>query len=336
MIVLSIALTEGCNLNCAYCNVNKQSKESIDPELFLEYYRQVRAENPNERIKIDFYGGEPLIYFDKIKHVIEGIEDDNLQYFMPTNGLLLTESMLEYLNNHEVEISLSYDGLWQDANRPQATGLRPSSLPYKEKRDFFRTIPNFKIHSMIYPGNYNLLENHLYLSEYGANPHFTLIEDIGVWDTESTNKIIQSIDELYNWYIEDTTREFPEFFKHFLQAVVIYRAKNYKAQNCGAGSSHMSFSENKVTACNRFKDEPELEAQIPDYQIMQECLACPIKNYCKKGCIYENIKNDGPITEVCTIFKHVHVIINSLLQNQKTDENFIKVIKEMVQKEYEQ
>ena len=330
MKVLSIALSEACNLNCTYCNVDKNSKKSIDPLIFLEDFKKIRQENPKERIQVDFYGGEPLLQYNKIKFIIESISDTNVQYYMPTNGLLLDEEKLLFFKKNNVNISLSYDGLWQ-TNRKQ--GNKNISNIYLEKRDFFKTIPNFKIHTMIYPGNYNLLENHLFLLEYGANANFTLVKDIGVWNNESVELLKKGIDELVEWYINNVdNEEIPETLKQYINSVVLFKSKGYIVKSCGAGFDHLSFSENKIISCNRFKNEPELEKLIPVFLEMNKCNNCEIKNYCKKGCMYENIKNDGPIDEVCEIFKYffnkTFYIINKLKTNNRFKELLTNIIKE--------
>ena len=96
MITFSIALSEQCNLNCTYCNVDKLSKKKISPKLFLEKFEKIRFQNPHEKIQIDFYGGEPLLQWNEIQEIIEETQNDpNVVYYMPTNGLLLTEDKID-------------------------------------------------------------------------------------------------------------------------------------------------------------------------------------------------------------------------------------------------
>lgn len=335
MIVLSIALSEACNLNCTYCNVDKQSKLSIDPNKFLDTFKQVRERSPDERIQVDFYGGEPLIYYNKIQYIIEHLQDDNIQFFMPTNGLLLTADRLAYLNKHKVKISLSYDGLWQDRNRPRGLMNKKTSHVFAEKQSLFRSIPNFYIHSMIYPGCYNLLENHIFLTEYGANPQLTVVEDRKVWDTLSVERLKHGINELFDWYIADPiNRELPNTIKYYLNSIILFKSKKYETKYCGAGESHLSFSDDKLVACNRFKNEPHIQAQIPIFIEMSACQTCEVKNYCRKGCMYENIHNGGPIEEVCTIIKHFISRTQHMIKTLQNNEAFVHVLKTMIKEEY--
>lgn len=335
MLTLSLALSEACNLNCSYCNVDKKSKARINKESAVEQYTTLRAAHPNETIRIDFYGGEPLIQYDIIQHVLEALSNEpNVRFFMPTNGLLLTEERLEYLIRRRVEISLSFDGLWQDMHRPQLHKNKNTFHMFAARRELFTKIPNFSIHTMIYPGCYNLLENHLFLSEYGANPQLTVVEDRGVWDRDSVEKLKVGIDELYDWYINNTDKPLPNTIVYYLRSIVLYKAKNYETTYCGAGKTHLSFSEDKLVACNRFKDEPGTAALIPLFINMTQCQTCEIKNYCRKGCMYENIHNGGPIEELCDIIKHFVHKTKNMIGTLQHDANFRNVLKQMVEEEY--
>lgn len=332
MITLSVALSEACNLNCTYCNVDKQSKTSIDPILFLQEFNKIRTQNPKEKIQIDFFGGEPLLHFNKIKYILETINDTNVQYVMPTNGLLLDQEKLNYLIKHNVRISLSFDGLWQDINRPQHNTKGTFDI-FIDKKDFFNQL-NLSIHCMIAPGNYNILENHLFLLNYGANAEIAIIKDINVWDNSSIEKLINSFEELFLYYEADTTRLFPASFMYYLRHVLINKSKHIEIKSCGASENYFSFSENKLIACNRFKDEPQIEEKIPEFLNMEKCQTCEVKGYCRRGCLYENIKNDGPIDEICIFFKYIYNRIDKMLITLKDDNNFKKIIRSEIEREF--
>ena len=336
MKIFSIALSEQCNLNCAYCNVDKNSKKRIDPDIFIQRYREMREQNPNELIQIDFYGGEPLLQFDIVQKIVETLcVEPNIKFFMPTNGLLLTEDKLNFLNKHKVKLSLSYDGLWQDKNRLQLNG-KVTNDRYLKNKDFFRNIEDVDIHTMISRGNYNLLENHLYiLNNFGLNPELTLVRDRGIWTDSSVEKLKNGILELFNWYkLNVDTVEMPNFIQFYLRHVVLYKSKKHETMTCGAGQSFFAFSENKVVPCNRFKDEPEIIDKIPEFQLMNECSTCEVRNYCKKGCLYEQIKNDGPIKELCDIYKYIYKEVFIMMSELKNNEKFISVVKKEIQNEF--
>jgi uncharacterized protein len=332
MKTLLVVLSEKCNLNCSYCGVDKWSKKTIDPELYLEEFRKMRATFPDETIKIDFFGGEPLLQMPLIKTILQEVEQDkNIRLFMPTNGLLLDDEKLQFLIDHQIEVSISFDGLWQDHNRQQLNG-KPTLARFFEKRDLFRKLPGVKCHTMIYRGCYNLLENHLYIRDnFGFNPELTLVRDAGVWDQASVNTLKTGIDELFNWYIANPAEEMPFFILFYLRHFINYQSKGSEVDTCGAGVDTFMFSENKLVPCTRFKDSPEMIELIPKYSQMPECQTCEVKHYCRKGCLFEQIKNQGPIVELCDLYIYIYKQVSKLTAALRDDEHFREIVRREIE-----
>jgi uncharacterized protein len=332
MKTLLVVLSEKCNLNCTYCGVDKWSKKTIDPYLYLEEFRKLRASYPDETIKIDFFGGEPLLQIDLIKIILDEVKKDgNIKLFMPTNGLLLDEDKADFLVENNIEVSISFDGLWQDTNRLQLNG-KPTLERFFEKRDMFKRLPGVNCHTMIYRGCYNLLENHLFIrNNFGFNPELTLVRDVGVWDRESVDKLLAGIQEMFDWYIANPHEEMPYFIMFYLRHFLNYHTKGVETDNCGAGTDMFMFSENKVVPCTRFKDSPEMIAEIPKYARMPECQTCEVKNYCKKGCLFEQIKNQGPIVELCDIYKYVYKQVSKMSAKLRDNEHFKEILRREIE-----
>lgn len=331
MITIAITLSEQCNLNCTYCGVDKLSKKKIEADKFLADFWEKKRAKPEEVFKIDFHGGEPLIQWDLIVEIIEATKDEkNLKYFMPTNGLLLTESMVEYLNQHNVQVSLSFDGLWQDLNRPQF-GNKGSLSQYLSKIPIFKKLNKPECHTMIYKGNFNLLENHLYIKRtLGINPGLTLVRDIGVWDEAAAEEFNRSFTEMVDWYIDHVdSEEMPGLMKDYLGHIILFAAKKVRVDNCGASETNFNFTDNKMTPCIRFKDQDSID-KIPEFFLMKECRTCEVKDYCRKGCMYENIKNNGPLVEICTMYKHMYGELQRMVKELNGNETFRYVLKEAI------
>ena len=332
MRTLLVVLSEKCNLNCSYCGVDKWSKNRIDPELYLAEFRKMREQYPHDRIKIDFFGGEPLLHLDLVKQILDGVRgDNNIKLFMPTNGLLLTDEIVDFLVENDIEVSLSFDGLWQDRHRLQLNG-KPTRYKYFEKKELFSRIPNLSIHSMIYKGCYNLLENHIYIrNNFGVNPELTLVRDVGAWDADSVEKLKAGIHELFDWYIQNPYEDMPEFIRFYLRHFINYRVKGVEKEYCGAGDKILMFSENKIVPCTRFKDSPEMIEAIPQYTKMSVCQTCEVKNYCEKGCLFEQIKNEGPIVELCDLYKYTYKQVTHMTKQLASNEFFKKTPREEIE-----
>jgi uncharacterized protein len=331
MKLYTVVLSEKCNLNCSYCGVDKWSKKSIDPDLCVQEFWNLREKYPDEKIQVDFFGGEPLLHLDLVKKIIEKIKNDkNIKFFMPTNALLLNENIVEYLNENNVEVKISFDGLWQDKNRLQLNG-KGTLNKFLEKRELFKKIPDVTCHTMIDKGCYNLLENHLWIKEnFGFNPHLTLVRDLGTWNNNRVEKLKEGITEIFDWYTNNTHEEIPFFIVYYLRHFLNYSIKKYEKEYCGAGTDILMFDENKVIPCTRFKREPELIQEIPNYIKMNVCQTCEVKNYCEKGCLFEQIKNKGPIEELCDIYKYLYHKVRTMCSILKEDLNFKTMLMEEI------
>jgi sulfatase maturation enzyme AslB (radical SAM superfamily) len=68
---------------------------------------------------------------------------------------------------------------------------------------------------------------------------------------------------------------------------------------------------------------------------MPVCQTCEVKNYCKKGCLFEQIKNQGPIEELCDIYKYTYREVKRMTAALKNNEFFKQVVREEMEKEYE-
>ncbi len=116
---LTLALTTSCNLNCKYCwqkhdkdGKNDMKTETIDR--WLDFFLDSKKNNPS---KVLYYGGEPTLRMDLIQYASKKIKElcsqrgiANVNQHMFTNGILLTESNLDLLEEAGVFIVLSLDG----------------------------------------------------------------------------------------------------------------------------------------------------------------------------------------------------------------------------------
>lgn len=320
MKTLCVIMSELCNLNCSYCHVDKKATAKVDLDLVMSQYNALRQQDKDEIILIDFFGGEPLLQFDTIQQIVEMTEHDpNVQYGMPTNALLLDEKKLNFIIEKKIKLSISFDGIWQDENRKQFTG-NGTLINFLHKKDLIKQIPNLKIHAMINPGNDNLLENEFFVRDmFGVSPQLTLVRD-NVWNKETVENLKDGIKQLFDWYIDHPETQMPEYIKFYLQHILLYNTKKIELDNCGAGSDLIAVNPTDgVLPCYRFKGRPDISEKIPQFKVMSECQTCEVKNYCKKGCLFEQIKNDGPIQELCDLYKftykEVFRMIKDLHQN---------------------
>lgn len=118
-----VILGTKCNLNCKYCMqheiTNKQIFNEINPEIY-DFLTEIAYENKDKEILITFYGGEPLLYFDNIKEIVNVLNAKNgvcFRYGIITNAKLLTDEMVAFFNDNNIGVAVSYDGKNVDYTR---------------------------------------------------------------------------------------------------------------------------------------------------------------------------------------------------------------------------
>ena len=102
-----------CNFHCRYChqtpikNENLFSK-SISQEIYDYIYKLIEIKK-DEKLKIIFWGGEPLLYWNIIQKFVLHYED-KLEYAIISNGSLVNQEKVDFINKYNISFSLSHDG----------------------------------------------------------------------------------------------------------------------------------------------------------------------------------------------------------------------------------
>jgi uncharacterized protein len=114
---IRITLGRNCNLRCAYC-IQCNSRENPKEELTVnDFFRHLKFFLGKNRIfNVEFWGGEPLLYFEKIKQLHKKFVDElNVsRFWFATNGQYLTDEVTDFIIQNKFFISISYDGPGQE------------------------------------------------------------------------------------------------------------------------------------------------------------------------------------------------------------------------------
>lgn len=114
-----IVATLRCNETCVYCHASRADMTATQTDMTKETAEKtvdLILQSPSEFITIEFQGGEPLVNFPVVKHVIEYAHEKNralgkhLEFTMVSNLALMDEDKLGYLLDHRVQMCTSIDG----------------------------------------------------------------------------------------------------------------------------------------------------------------------------------------------------------------------------------
>ena len=120
--ILKIQLGLSCNYACSYCNQAFQIADATvsklaDVEHFLIQLDSWITDAPE---KIELWGGEPFLYWAKIKRLIPALAErfPGAAFSIITNGSLLSREKLDLIAAYDIAITISHDGPGQHLRGP--------------------------------------------------------------------------------------------------------------------------------------------------------------------------------------------------------------------------
>ena len=118
---LCLHIAHDCNLACKYCFAGKGEYQGEKALMSFEVGKKaidflVKNSGSRRNLEVDFFGGEPLMNFEVVKQLvdyarsIEEADNKHFRFTLTTNGVLLTDEVMEYLNDNMDNVVLSVDG----------------------------------------------------------------------------------------------------------------------------------------------------------------------------------------------------------------------------------
>jgi His-Xaa-Ser system radical SAM maturase HxsB len=114
-----VVVTLRCNETCVYCHASRADMTATHTDMTPELAERTVdfiLQSTSPAVTIEFQGGEPLVNFPVVKHLIEYALEKNraygkdLEFTMVTNLALMDDEKLAYLIGKKVQICTSIDG----------------------------------------------------------------------------------------------------------------------------------------------------------------------------------------------------------------------------------
>lgn len=353
-----MVITEQCNLRCEYCYMERKNTFMTEDTFqkgmaFLnnEIIPRLNLGTDPGRHTICYFGGEPLLNLDLVRAVAPGYAPRYNQY-MPTNGVLLTQDILDELQAIGVSVSLSYDGLGNDVDRLKPGGESSVSDYHKFHLDYMRERGGTKV--MISPSTAGLmLDNLKYFVSQGIRfPDYTLVRD-DVWDKNSVNTYRKELVRVTDFLIECANADIlviPGLYWLYIMDTITGSKIGKRPFGCFAGVQGAAvMPDGTVWPCARFGSHKVLpygncltgevnEANLrhmlkvhPPYKY-DECQGCPIFQVCNVGCYFEQYRLGGgvrmkPVPQVCDLLKFSYLEAYRFLDVVKDKPQFKEYLK---------
>ena len=327
--LLKIQLGLGCNYSCDYCSQKfverapETSKKDIDA--FLEKLDVLEFDEA-KGLKIEFWGGEPFVYWKTFKPLAEAILDrfshwkHNPQFSVITNGSILNEEMIDWLMMMNFSVSISHDGPGQAVRGPD-----PFDDPEQKKRllGFYRMMTRLKkgisFNPMMNSKNKSRKAVYDWFVELTGDKNIRLGEG-GIVDAYDEDGITNSLQTLKE-HFEYRQTAFADIFHsdgqigfvgiidkidHFTQDVLSHSHSKYLGQKCGMDNEHVLAVDlrGNVMTCQNVSSletgkngESHHGGNLDDYDNVEiktsthwsnrkECSSCPVLHLCKGACMF--------------------------------------------------
>lgn len=314
-----IMLGFNCNYHCRYClqhefkNINtsiiKPPKEFFE---FIHILSLKRKKNNLSPLYVHFFGGEPLLYYDVIKYIVNTLNDmqSYVQYSMITNGSLLNTKIVRYLNSNNFSVGISWDGR-------NSIITRKHDIIKENKENIFK-LNSFNISGVISAYNYpkEFLEdihslNIEYYKQYNKIIPYNLdsLYDFNNKDREIFNidfdKIYNQIKEMTHIFIYRQEKNLPvqnDFINGYMQILksVKHEIKTFKYSSCSNGIHVLNLDlDGNLYLCHNntekklgtiFDDIDYYMSNYSKYNIVpnyykEYCIKCPVRFICNGGCM---------------------------------------------------
>lgn len=224
-----LVVTHACNLRCKYCFVHKEPSHMTletakDAARFL--IDNAKAEGGKRRPEINFFGGEPMLMFDSvIKPLVEYVHNElgeNMRFSITTNGTLLNDERIRFMQRHKFGMLLSMDGNKpvQDTNRPYADGSGSFTILNSIVPKVLAAWPGTTFRMTAIPESCGgTFDSIMWAAAQGFNNFFVVPNVFEPWDEEKRAVLADEMRKYVDYYVESKkTGVKPILFSTFEQA----------------------------------------------------------------------------------------------------------------------
>lgn len=112
-------LGSACNFSCPHCiqhDFHPRIKKNVEQKV-IDWLKKISASRPKDKKPtLILWGGEPLLYREAMKTLVSSL-GDSYNYSIISNGSLLTQADVDWINANEISFVYSNDGVNTYATR---------------------------------------------------------------------------------------------------------------------------------------------------------------------------------------------------------------------------
>ena len=329
---LCLHIAHDCNLACRYCFAEEGEYHGRRALMSYEVGKKALdflIENSGNRrnLEVDFFGGEPLMNWDVVKKLVEygrSREEEcnkKFRFTLTTNGVLLNDEILEFVNKEMANVVLSIDGREQVHNkmRPFRNGKGSYELivPKFIKTANSRNQTNYYVRGTFTHYNLDFSEDVLHLADLGfkqisvepvvAPP----TEDYAIKE-EDIPVLLKEYDKLAQEMIKRHKNGEDFNFFHFRIDLEGGPCVANRLSGCGSGTEYLAVTPwGDFYPCHQFVGNEEFllgnvddgivntavrdEFKLCNVYAKDKCRDCFARFYCSGGCAANSYNFQGSI-----------------------------------------
>ena len=330
---MCLHIAHDCNLRCEYCFAStgdfgkgrklmtfETGKKAID---FL-----LEKSGDRENLELDFFGGEPLMNFEVVKQIVEYARSREKEYgkrfrfTITTNGMLLDDDKIDFINKEMSNVVLSIDGR-KEVNdnirkRVDGSGCYDVILPKFKKLVEKRGDKEYYVRGTFTKHNLDFSEDVFSLYNEGfdqisVEPVVCEPEAPYALTEKELSAIFSEYERLSARILENEKHGGKFNFFHFMLDLDQGPCAIKRLRGCGCGNEYVAITpDGDIYPCHQFVGLEEykmgnldegtfnldMKAEFAESHVYTkpECKKCWAKFYCSGGCNANAYNFTGSIT----------------------------------------
>ncbi len=339
---LCLHIAHDCNLACRYCFAEEGEyhgrREMMSFEVGKKALDFLVANSGNRvNLEVDFFGGEPLMNWNVVKELVaygRSLEEPfhkKFRFTLTTNGVLLNDEVLEFLNREMSNVVLSIDGRPEvhDRMRPfrGGQGSYEGIVSKFQKVAESRNQMNYYVRGTFTHHNTDFARDVLHLADLGFKQ--ISVEPVVAEETEDyalkkedIPKLLKEYDELAAQLVKRQKEGKGVNFFHFMIDLAGGPCVAKRLTGCGSGTEYLAVTPwGDLYPCHQFVGQEDFllgnvnegvlrkdlvkEFKSCNVYAKEDCRDCFAKFYCSGGCAANSYNFHGHINDTydlgCTL-----------------------------------
>lgn len=328
---LCLHVSHDCNLRCEYCFAETgdfgTGRKIMPPEIgrkAIDFL--IEKSVGRENLELDFFGGEPLMAWETVTETvkyarsIEKQHGKNFRFTITTNGMLLDDEKIEYINREMSNCVLSLDGRKEVNDRirytPNHKGSYDIIVPKYKKLVQNRTQQgrtDYYVRGTFTKYNIDFVNDVLHIADEGfkqlsVEPVVTDPKLPYALTEQDLPKVFSEYDRLFEIMSQGVDFNFFHFMIDLNQGPCAIK----RLRGCGCGNEYVAVTpDGDIYPCHQFVGMDDwkmgnisdgvINKDIKDYfarthiYSKKGCSDCWARFYCSGGCNANSFHYEGDI-----------------------------------------